>query len=118
MTLAGICAYGGGALLAVATPHIEVGLFGFALMGAAHSLGGVASTSTLQTQVSEEFRGRVLALFIMSSFVGIPLGSVGGGRLGDIFGLRPTLAAYALALALYGAYAFVHLDRLHLFDKS
>ena len=118
LTLLGIAFYSLGALVAVITPFIGVGLIGFALMGSAHSLGGVASTSTLQTQVSEDFRGRVLALFIMSSFVGIPLGSVGGGRLGDIFGLRPTLAAYALALALYGAYAFVRLDRLHLFDKS
>lgn len=118
LTLLGISFYSLGALVAVITPFIGVGLIGFALMGSAHSLGGVASTSTLQTQVSEDFRGRVLALFIMSSFVGIPLGSVGGGRLGDIFGLRPTLAAYALALALYGAYAFVRLDRLHLFDKS
>jgi MFS family permease len=118
MTLTGITLYGLGAILAVATPHIEVGLFGFALMGAAHSLGGVASTSALQTQVSEAFRGRVLALFIMSSFVGIPLGSVAGGRLGDLFGLRPTLAAYGLALGLYVAYAVVRLDRLRLFDRS
>jgi MFS family permease len=118
LTLLGISFYSLGALVAVITPFIGVGLIGFALMGSAHSLGGVASTSTLQTQVSEDFRGRVLALFIMSSFVGIPLGSVGGGRLGELFGLRPTLAGYALALALYGAYAFVRLDRLHLFDKS
>ena len=118
LTLLGISFYSLGAFVAVITPHIGVGLIGFALMGSAHSLGGVASTSTLQTQVSENFRGRVLALFIMSSFVGIPLGSVGGGRLGDLFGLRPTLAGYAIALALYGVYATVRLDRLHLFDKS
>jgi MFS family permease len=118
MTLTGISFYGLGAIIAVATPHIQVGLFGFALMGAAHSLGGVASTSTLQTQVSEDFRGRVLALFIMSSFVGIPLGSVVGGRLGDRFGLRPTLAAYGVALGLYGVYAVVRLDWLRIFDTS
>ncbi|HUP72642.1 MAG TPA: MFS transporter [Acidimicrobiales bacterium] len=118
MTLLGISFYSLGALVAVITPFIGVGLFGFALMGAAHSLGGVASTSTLQTQVSEDFRGRVLALFIMSSFVGIPLGSVGGGRLGDLFGLRPTLAGYAVALGLYVVYAVVRLDRLQLFDRS
>ena len=117
MTLAGISGYSLGALLAVITPYIAVGLIGFALMGAAHTLGGVASTSTLQTQVSENFRGRVLALFIMSSFVGIPLGSVGGGRLGDLFGLRPTLAAYSLALVLYVVYAVVRVDRLRLFDQ-
>ena len=118
MTLLGITFYSLGALLAVITPFIGVGLFGFALMGAAHSLGGVASTSTLQTQVSEDFRGRVLALFIMSSFIGIPLGSVGGGRLGDLFGLRPTLAGYGIALGLYVVYAVVRLDRLQLFDRS
>lgn len=117
-TLAGIGTYSVGAIVTVITPYIGVGLIGFALMGAAHSLGGVASTSALQTQVSEDFRGRVLALFIMSSFVGIPLGSVGGGRLGDAFGLRPTLAAYGLALGLYCLYAIVRLDRLRLFDNS
>ncbi|TML17121.1 MAG: MFS transporter [Actinobacteria bacterium] len=118
MTLTGVSCYALGALIAVATSHIEVGLIGFAVMGAAHSLGGVASTSTLQTQVSEEFRGRVLALFIMSSFAGIPLGSIAGGRLGDLFGLRPTLASYAVALTLYAVYGIVRLDRLRLFDKS
>ena len=118
LTLTGVSCYALGALIAVATSHIEVGLIGFAVMGAAHSLGGVASTSTLQTQVSEEFRGRVLALFIMSSFAGIPLGSIAGGRLGDLFGLRPTLASYAVALTLYAVYGIVRLDRLRLFDKS
>jgi hypothetical protein len=43
---------------------------------------------------------------------------VAGGRLGDLFGLRPTLAAYGLALGLYVAYAVVRLDRLRLFDRS
>jgi MFS family permease len=118
MTLTGIGFYGLGAIVAVATPHIAVGLMGYALMGAAHSLGGVASTSTLQTQVSENFRGRVLALFIMSSFVGIPLGSIAGGRLGDIFGLRPTLGAYGVALGMYVVYAVTRLDRLRIFDRS
>jgi hypothetical protein len=60
----------------------------------------------------------VLALFIMSSFVGIPLGSVVGGRLGDLFGLRPTLAAYGVALGLYVVYAVVRLDWLRIFDTS
>ena len=118
MTLTGISAYSLGVVLSVATPYIEVGFFGFALMGVAHSLGGIASTSTLQTQVTEDLRGRVLALFIMSSFVGIPLGSVVGGRLGDAFGLRPTLAGYAVALALYVVYAVTRLDWLQIFDKS
>ena len=118
MTLTGIAFYGLGAIVAVATPYIGVGLVGYALMGAAHSVGGVASTSTLQTQVSEDFRGRVLALFIMSSCVGIPLGSIAGGRLGDVFGLRPTLGAYGVALGLYVVYAVVRLDRLRIFDKG
>ena len=118
MTLTGVTGYGLGAIIAVSTGHIEVGLLGFAVMGAAHSLGGVASTSTLQTQVTEGLRGRVLALFIMSSFVGIPLGSIAGGRLGDLFGLRPTLAGYGIALGLYAVYAIVRLDRLKLFDNS
>lgn len=57
----------------------------------------VAGSNTLiQTQVSNDFRGRVMALFTMA-FLGIaPLGSFSVGSLAHAFGVRPTLVACGL----------------------
>ena len=41
-----------------------------------------------------------------------------GGRLGDLLGLRPTLAGYGLALGLYAVYGIVRLDSLRIFDRN
>ena len=57
----------------------------------------VAGSNTLiQTQVDNDFRGRVMALFTMA-FLGIaPLGSFSVGSLAHAFGVRPTLVACGL----------------------
>jgi MFS family permease len=54
----------------------------------------VAGSNTLiQTQVDNDFRGRVMALFTMA-FLGVaPLGSFAVGSLAHAFGVRPTLVA-------------------------
>ena len=66
----------------------------------------IAGSNTLiQTEVAEDFRGRVMAIF-STAFMGIaPLGSLTVGAIGEAFGVRPTLFACGLlALALGVAY--------------
>jgi MFS family permease len=116
-TLAAIALYGTGGLVAIATHRVAVGIVGFALMGIAHSVAAVSSTMSLQLQVDEDYRGRVLSLFIMFSFLGVPIGSIVGGRLGDAIGLQPTLAAFALGLIAYVAVLVVRFDALSCLDE-
>lgn len=116
-TLSAIVLYGLGSLVAVATHSFEVGIVGFAIMGVAHSVGAVSSTMALQLQVDEDYRGRVLSLFIMFSFLGVPIGSLIGGRLGDAIGLQPTLRGFAVILLAYATVLVVRFDALRCLDE-
>ena len=87
------------------------------MMGVAHSVSAISSTMAIQLQVDEDYRGRVLSLFIMFSFLGIPIGSIVGGRLGDTIGLQPTLAAFGSILLLYALVLVVRFDSLSCLDE-
>lgn len=116
-TLTAIVIYGTGGLVAVSTHSFAVGVVGFAIMGVAHSVAAVSSTMSLQLQVDEDYRGRVLSLFIMFSFIGVPIGSLVGGRLGDAIGLQPTLAAFGAGLLVYAVVLVVRFDALACLDE-
>lgn len=66
-----------------------------ALVAAGGAYLAIASTlnTTVQLQVSETMRGKVLALYIMLLTVAMPLGSLLQGFLADTVGPRPTVAA-------------------------
>jgi MFS family permease len=104
--LTGLLLYGCGAMAVVATTKLAVGLAGFLLMGLAHVLTGISMNTALQVQVSEEYRGRVISLYLMALLAGMPIGALISGRLGDVIGLRPTLAgsgALLVAITLVAA---------------
>jgi predicted MFS family arabinose efflux permease len=93
--------YGCGAIATVVTTSAPVGLAAFLLMGLAHVLTGISMNTSLQVQVSEEYRGRVISLYLMALLAGMPIGALISGRLGDVIGLRPTIAGSgALLIAL------------------
>ncbi|HOB45430.1 MAG TPA: MFS transporter [Zoogloea sp.] len=74
-------------------------LFG---LGLALLLCVAGSNTLIQTQVDNDFRGRVMSLFTMA-FLGIaPLGSFAVGSLAHVFGVRPTLIACGLLTAAAG----------------
>ena len=116
-TLSAAALYGVGAITAVSAHRFAVGVVGFALMGVAHSVSAISSTMAIQLQVDEDYRGRVLSLFIMFSFLGIPIGSIVGGRLGDTIGLQPTLATFGAILLVYAAVLVVRFDSLSCLDR-
>ena len=67
-------------------------------MGAAHMIHGVTLSTSLQLQLDEEYRGRVMSLWLMSLFGGLSLGSLVGGALADQFGIRNVIAGGAVVL--------------------
>jgi MFS family permease len=104
--LTGLLLYGCGAITVVVTTKLAVGLVAFLLMGLAHVLTGISMNTALQVQVSEEYRGRVISLYLMALLAGMPIGALISGRLGDVIGLRPTLAgsgALLIAITLVAA---------------
>ena len=115
-TLVGVVLYGVAILVAVSTPWLAVGLIGFAAMGAAQSMTAVSSNTAIQSQVSDDYRGRVLSMFVLSSLAATPLGALFGGKVADLIGIRVALAIYGAVLLVYAVYAVARLRGFVRFD--
>ena len=66
----------------------------------------------------EEYRGRALSLFLMALLAGMPLGTLVGGALGDVIGLRATLGLFAVSITMFLVFVFFRRQRLRLLDGN
>jgi predicted MFS family arabinose efflux permease len=88
----------GGALLGFAlAPVYPVALGMLVLAGAAYLPVAATLNTTLQLQVVEAQRGKVLALYITVFTVAIPVGSLIQGAVASLVGARITLAVASVA---------------------
>ncbi|MDQ3916910.1 MAG: MFS transporter, partial [Acidobacteriota bacterium] len=82
-------------------PHAPAGLpFFFAVGFSVVSFFAVAST-LVQQLVSDEMRGRVMSMWILTFIGTMPFGSFLSGAAADRYGPRPTLAACGLVIVLF-----------------
>jgi MFS family permease len=95
-----ILLYGAGLVVVASSSWLGVGMFGYLLMGGAHMLHGTTLSTSLQLRVDEEFRGRVMSVFLVSVLSGIPIGGLVFGILGDLIGLRWVVLGAGLALCV------------------
>lgn len=106
--LAGVgMAVHGAALLGFAlAPGYPMALVMLLTAGAAYLPVAATLNTTLQLQVTEARRGKVLALYITVFTVAIPVGSLIQGALASVIGARTTLAvASGLFIAVVGVLA-------------
>jgi len=108
LLLVGLGSYGLAELLLTATTIYVVGAMAFFLAGMAHLTTATASNSTLQLLVEEEYRGRVMAIYLMTLTMGIPVGALVQGTLADVFGPRPVVAG--MAIGMLGSVAWLALS--------
>lgn len=82
------------------SPVFPMAVVALAVAGGAYL--GVSSTlnTTIQVQVAEERRGKVLALYVMGLTSSYPLGSLVQGALADRIGVRAVTALAGLLLAV------------------
>ena len=97
-----ILLYGTGLLIVASSSWLGLGMLGYLLTGAAHMLHGTTLSTALQMRVDEEFRGRVMSVFIVAILSGIPIGGLAFGILGDLVGLRWVVLSAGLVLCLDG----------------
>lgn len=96
--LVGVAAPATGAAVALfaLSPGLWMAMPVLVVLGLVIIITVAGSNTLIQTQVENDFRGRVMALFTMA-FLGIaPLGSFSVGSLAHAFGVRPTLVACGL----------------------
>ncbi|MBU6330524.1 MAG: MFS transporter [Acidobacteria bacterium] len=110
--------YGIALISLAAAPVAIVGAIALLFAGAGYL--GISSTlnTTVQMQVAEVMRGRVLALYVMVLTVAIPIGSLIQGWLVDLIGVQWTVAGAGtlflgvFAVLRFGVAAFGHMDDL------
>ena len=116
VTMGGLTAYAAGVVLVGLTPWFAVGMLGFFINGMAHLTVAVSANTTIQLQVDDRIRGRVVSIYILGVLGGLPTGALVGGVLADVIGLRPVIVTMGLLMALYTVYAKRRLDGLRSFD--
>ena len=115
--LAGVAmlVYGVALVAFAATPVYLIGLVALLVAGAAYLPIAATLNTTLQIQVDEAMRGKVLALYLTLFTISIPVGSLVQGWSSDVIGARTTViiagcAYLAATLALRRPSWLGHLD--------
>ncbi|MCB0993636.1 MAG: MFS transporter [Acidimicrobiales bacterium] len=109
-------AYAIGLLLMGSTSVFVIGLVGYFIAGSAHLMHGTTLNSAIQVQVHEEYRGRVSSVWLMVILMGLPIGSLVGGILGDALSMRAVVLLFAGLLAVIVVMSAVRFDRFRLLD--
>jgi predicted MFS family arabinose efflux permease len=98
---AGLVAYVAGVALLPLTGDFRIGLLGLFVCGLAHIPVATTFNTFMQSSVPDQYRGRVVACYLTGVMLGMPIGSFALGRLGDVIGMRETIALDALAMAAF-----------------
>jgi MFS family permease len=110
--------YGTSLVVFALAPTFAVGFVGLLGAGAGYLAIAASLNTTIQMQVDERMRGKVLSLYVMGITVTIPLGSLVQGWSAEVLGPRATVAlaggAFLLvAVVLKARGRLVHLDDEH-----
>lgn len=115
-TILGFLIYAAGLVLTSVSRIYLIGLAGFFLMGLAHVTIAISANTSVQIQVDEKLRGRVMSIYLMGVFGGIPLGAFVGGSLGDLVDLRFVYLGSGIFMAAFAVFSRFGLNRLRLLD--
>lgn len=96
--------YVAGLVVTASTSMLWVGLIGYVVIGLGHMLHGVTVNTTIQVVVAEEYRGRVMSVWLMGVLGGLPAGALLAGALADVIGIQSVmLVSTAVLVVVAGA---------------
>jgi len=91
LTKVGIVIYAIGLGLIPLTTNFGVGLVAYGVCGLAHVLVGTSLNTFVQASVPDEIRGRAMSIYLLGIMLGVPLGALLIGRVGDAVGFREVM---------------------------
>ena len=91
LTKVGIVIYAIGLALLPLTKNFAVGLVAYGVCGLAHVLVGTSLNTFVQASVPDEIRGRAMSIYLLGIMLGVPLGALLIGRVGDSIGFREVM---------------------------
>ena len=99
-------------------PKYGFGVAAMYCMGLTYLLLATSLNTGVQARVEDEFRGRVMAIYLSSLLLGVPVGALIQGKMAEIVGLRAAVVASGVLLLGFAVYAMIHYDRLHPLDEN
>ncbi len=99
-------------------PAYGFGVAAMYCMGLTYLLLATSLNTGVQARVEDEFRGRVMAIYLSSLLLGVPVGALIQGKLAEIIGLRAAIVASGVLLLVFSVYAMIRYDRLHPLDEN
>jgi MFS family permease len=117
LQVAVVC-FGGAIVLLGLAPTYTVGLLALLVVGAGYLAIASTLNTTIQTQVEDARRGKVLSVYLMVLTITMPLGALVQGRLTDLLGPRVVVVGagsgflLAVGLGVFATGLARHLDDL------
>ena len=99
-------------------PVYGVAVAAMFVMGLMYLLLATSLNTGIQARVEDEFRGRVMAIYLSSLLLGVPLGALIQGQLAEIASLRSVIVGSGLLLLAYSVVTMVRFPRLRPLDES
>lgn len=100
----------------LATGSFWIGLASFAVAGFANSVGATALNTSVQLQVDDAFRGRVMGVYMQMFFLGSAVGSLVLGVVADLTSLEAAAGLSAAVFVAFHLWSVVRFDGLKVLD--
>jgi len=114
----GIVGLGLGVVALGAAPHYAFGVAAMYFMGVTYLLLATSLNTGIQARVEDEFRGRVMAIYLSSLLLGVPVGALIQGKLAELVDLRFVVVASGIGMLAFAAYVMLRYNRLRPLDES
>ncbi len=105
-----------GAILVI-TSNFWIGFVACLFGGSANSVGGTALNTSVQMQVDDAFRGRVMAIYMQMFFFGSAMGSLTLGFVADFVSLRAAAVTSVIAFVAFHLWSVKRYAGLRMLDQ-
>jgi len=99
-------------------PAYWVGVGAMYIMGLMYLLLATSLNTGVQARVEDEFRGRVMAIYLSSLLLGVPVGALLQGKAAQLVDLRAVVVASGVLLLAFGVSTMVRYRGLRPLDES
>jgi MFS family permease len=99
-------------------PKYWFGVAAMYVMGLTYLLLATSLNTAVQARVEDELRARVMAIYLSSLLLGVPLGALIEGKLASLTDLRIVIVGAGVVLGLFIGYVWVRYRRLAPLDED
>jgi MFS family permease len=99
-------------------PKYVFGIAAMYVMGLTYLFFATSLNTAVQARVEDEYRARVMAIYLSSLLAGVPIGALIEGKLASLADLRVVIVGAGVLFAVFMLYALVRYRRLAPLDED